>query len=382
MTKRLLPEILSDEVDPVKEKHPRLNTPTNDGVVLPEDIEELCGYLDENDVDLLPKQPDDRLKREIRALKAEKQALRRDLSRSRRVGRNLENDMSRLRCQRHRELSYERRAQRDIRTREDGVASCEQDCRHVMKTLCSLKAHLLDQISSYEQKEVKRVVEMLIDRTEVKSTTAYLQNTQEDLMWLQQLEEDWQEYAASVGKERLEVETFVAEEKQLVTKQVDGLKTQLDSTQRRLQEVEQADVELKAMCDLLQQEVTCQSQWLTGFALNSMAMVSIQDQLAKRLEETQAEWQQSLSQLRQERDEIQVEKSKQLDQLEFETTELQQQLRVSQFSELNAQNELQVSQKTAETYKTQKKKLQSELKTLQDQVKTLQTELRIAKPEI
>ncbi|KAF1794823.1 hypothetical protein GQ600_23484 [Phytophthora cactorum] len=180
-------------------KRRRLNSPNTDAVVLPDDIGELCSYLDdgdlaEDDVDLLPKQYNDHVQRKrqkIQALKAEKQALRRDLSRSRLVGRNLETDIGRLRRQRQRELSYERRAQRDIHAREEAVTSREQACGDLEETLLQLKAHLLEEIRFQEQSEVKRVVQGLVDHVELSATAIDLQTPQEDLEWSQILEKCW-----------------------------------------------------------------------------------------------------------------------------------------------------------------------------------------------
>ncbi|KAF4028120.1 hypothetical protein GN244_ATG20218 [Phytophthora infestans] len=274
------------------------------------------------------------------ALRAENRVLRRDLARSRRVGRSLESDVSRLRRQRQKELSYERRTKRELQTRESTLAGWERDCTQLQGTLVCLKARLVEELVLQERKEVQRVVGGLVDRVELSRTTEDLQDAQRDVTWLQTMDEEWHDYAATEEKQRRGVEELNAVERQLTTERVGKLTTQLETSQRRLHEEEAAAVELNNMCDLLKQEVTCQAQWLTGFSLNSMAMVNIQSQLSNRMQEQQAE------------------QSKQLSQLEADKTELEEQLRVSQ---LNAQQ-------TAMSLKKKKKKVQTELATLRSQL--------------
>lgn len=274
------------------------------------------------------------------ALRAENRALRRDLARSRRVGRSLESDVSRLRRQRQKELSYERRTKRELQTRESTLAGWERDCTQLQGTLVCLKARLVEELVLQERKEVQRVVGGLVDRVELSRTTEDLQDAQRDVTWLQTMDEEWHDYAATEEKQRRGVEELNAVERQLTTERVGKLTTQLETSQRRLHEEKAAAVELNNMCDLLKQEVTCQAQWLTGFSLNSMAMVNIQSQLSNRMQEQQAE------------------QSKQLSQLEADKTELEEQLRVSQ---LNAQQ-------TAMSLKKKKKKVQTELATLRSQL--------------
>ncbi|KAF4128166.1 hypothetical protein GN958_ATG22712, partial [Phytophthora infestans] len=229
-------------------------------------------------------------------------------------GRSLESDVSRLRRQRQKELSYERRTKRELQTRESTLAGWERDCTQLQGTLVCLKARLVEELVLQERKEVQRVVGGLVDRVELSRTTEDLQEAQRDVTWLQTMDEEWHDYAATEEKQRRGVEELNAVERQLTTERVGKLTTQLETSQRRLHEEKAAAVELNNMCDLLKQEVTCQAQWLTGFSLNSMAMVNIQSQLSNRMQEQQAE------------------QSKQLSQLEADKTELEEQLRVSQLN--------------------------------------------------
>ncbi|KAG7378313.1 hypothetical protein PHYPSEUDO_010270 [Phytophthora pseudosyringae] len=364
-----------------QEKRPRFGVVNSlsQSTTIPDDIEELFTYLDdgglpESDMDLLPTQCDDRLrqqKQKMKCFKVQMQAMERDLARSRRVGRTLESDMGRLRRQRQKERSYERRAKRDIQAREETVTGRERACASLQGTLVRLKSILENEKHSNEQDQVKSVVRDLVHLVELSTAASNSEATQEDLAWLKLREEDWRAYAAWIEKEWRETEELHVVEQQLLTKRVGSLATQLETTLQRLQVEERTGTELKTSCNLLEQELACKSDWLTALALGSMSLVNTQDQIATRVRAERDEWQRDIRQLQHQTDELQTQYVEQLNQFQAESRKLQEQLRVSRRNELNAQKQLQTSQKTA---KNAKKKAQTELKTLRDKVKVLQHE--------
>ncbi|RLN52320.1 hypothetical protein BBP00_00009660 [Phytophthora kernoviae] len=304
-----------------------------DGFVLPDNITDLCQFLDDGGgVELPPaaEQEEEVLRRkneQIRRLKMEKRALKRDLERSRRVGNELEADLNRLQRQRRKELIDARHAQRSLGVREKKVADREQACNNLQEDVLCLKGKLSEEIRAYEHNEVIVVVENLVESVELSAKTDANINKMQ--------EEEWRV-----------TEELVAVKQQLSNEHEEFLTAELEASQLRLQDEQHTCTQLGTVCALQLGELACKTAWLESVTLANVPLKSRLSAKIEEIGEIEAErddWQHQTNQLQREREAFQAEQVKQQNRIQAECLKLQNELRTAQLRELRSQQQLRIA---------------------------------------